>query len=310
MDKLKIGIPRALYYYYFIDFWNYFFKDLDVELIISPKTNKKIIQKGISISNDEMCMSLKNYIGHVDYLKDKCDMILIPRIDNYGLNNQTCTNFLSTVDIIRNIISIPILDYNIDVEHNETEQNAFIKIGTKLGLSKKEITKRYEIAKKESGNIKDAKIKQNLKNLKSDKIKILVVGHPYNIYDEYIGKPIINYLKQNNIEIIYSDLFPTSKALKLSKNLSHQCYFKYNKENIGAIEICKNEIDGIIFLSTFPCGPDSLVNELVMRKINIPYLNLICDDGNVLTGFETRIESYIDILERRKNEESIISTNG
>ena len=31
-----------------------------------------------------MCLSIKNYIGHVDYLKDKCDYILVPRIDNYG----------------------------------------------------------------------------------------------------------------------------------------------------------------------------------------------------------------------------------
>lgn len=310
MDKLKVGIPRALYYYYFGDFWKLFFQNLNVELVISPNTNKEIIQRGINISSDEMCISLKNYIGHVDYLKDKCDIILIPRIDNYGLNNQTCTNFLSTVDIVRNLISIPILDYNIDIEHNKTEKKAFLKLGKKLGLSKKQTIKKYEYAKNESLALKEKKIEDNIKKLESEKIKILIVGHPYNIYDEYIGNPIINYLKQNDIEIIYSDLFANSKTLKLSKRLSHECYFKYNKENIGSIEICKNKIDGILFLSTFPCGPDSLVNELVMRKLTIPYLNLICDDGNVLTGFETRIESYIDILERRKNEKNIISTNG
>lgn len=311
MDKIKIGIPRALYYYYFDDLWKTFLKFMDVDVIISPKTTKEIIERGNALATSEMCMSLKNYIGHVDYLKDKCDYILIPRIDNYGLDNQTCTNFLSTVDIIKNIFENKIIDYNIDIYHHDTELKAFIKIGKLLKKSKQETIYFYELAKKQSIKNKDKEIYKNYQNLKSNKLKILLLGHPYNIHDEYIGKPITNYLKNNNIQIIYSDLFNNSKTIKLSKKLSSECYFKYNKENIGSIEICKNKIDGIIFLSTFPCGPDSLVNELVMRKIKIPYINLICDDSNILTGFETRMESFIDILERKKqNEENCISTNG
>ena len=59
-------------------------------------------------------------------------------------------------------------------------------------------------------------------------------------------------------------------------------------------------IDGVIFLTSFPCGPDSLVNELVMRKINIPYLNLIIDDLDSNVGIITRLESFIDILRMRR----------
>jgi len=43
---------------------------------------------------------------------------------------------------------------------------------------------------------------------------------------------------------------------------------------------------------------DSLVNELVMRKISKPYLNLIIDDLDSNTGLETRLESFIDIVEQ------------
>ena len=70
--------------------------------MLSPETNKEILDLGLKHSTDEMCLSLKNYIGHVAYLKDKCDYILIPRIDNYGIDNQTCTNFLAIYDIINN----------------------------------------------------------------------------------------------------------------------------------------------------------------------------------------------------------------
>ena len=77
-------------------------------------------------------------------------------------------------------------------------------------------------------------------------------------------------------------------------------YFKSGKENLGACMFARNNINGIIFITSFPCGPDSLTNEYIMRKLDIPYLNLIVDDMNSDTGIETRLESYIYILEQEK----------
>ena len=36
------------------------------------------------------------------------------------------------------------------------------------------------------------------------------------------------------------------------------------------IEVYKNSVDGILLLTTFPCGPDSLVNEMIISKIKKP----------------------------------------
>ena len=116
-----------------------------------------------------------------------------------------------------------------------------------------------------------------------------------------IGKPIIESLEKLNVQVIYSDLFDEEKARIESKKLSKELYFKYNKENIGSIMLSLKKIDGVIFLSSFPCGPDSLVNELVIRKLKIPTLNLIVDDLSSDSGIQTRIESFVDILEA-KNE--------
>ena len=105
MDKIKIGIPRGLFYYYYKDLWNYFFSELGFDIIVSPETNKEIINLGMKYAGSEMCYSMKIYLGHVAYLKGKCDYILIPRIDNYGIDNQTCTNFLALYDIVNMIIA-------------------------------------------------------------------------------------------------------------------------------------------------------------------------------------------------------------
>lgn len=296
MDKIKIGIPRSLFYYYFKDIWESFFNEFNIDLIISPKTNKKIIENGIKYSTDEMCLSLKNYIGHVHYLLDKCDYILIPRIDNYNSSNQTCTNFLAIYDIVNNIFDTKILNYNININNNETEEKGLISIVNKFGYSKEYALKMYKKAKIIANNKKDRLIKENISKLKSNKTKILFLGHPYNLYDNLIGKDIINYLEKNNIGIIYSDLFHPEITNTLSKKISPGLYFKYNKENIGCIPEVEDRIDGIIFISTFPCGPDSLVNELVFRKLKKPYLNLIIDDIDGNAGMETRLESFIDII--------------
>lgn len=302
MDKVKIGLPRAFTYYYFSDLWKIFFKELNIDYIESPPTNKEIISKGMSRANDEMCLSFKIYLGHIDYLKDKCDYILVPRIDNYGKSNQTCTNFLAAFDIINNLFETKILDYNINLEGNSNELDGFLRIGKLLNKSRYDVIKAYNKAILDTYKIKQNKIKKNIKALENDGLKVLLVSHSYNTYDAYIGKQITDYLEEMGVTIIYSDMFDDKETNKLAYKLSDTIYFKYSKDNIGSIKLVQDKIDGIIFLSAFPCGLDSLVNELVMRKINKPYLNLIMDESYSLTGIKTRIESFVDILEQRRQK--------
>lgn len=302
MDKIKIGIPRSIPYYYFDTKWTYYFEKLNIEVIESPKTNKKIINDGLNYTNDEMCLSLKIYMGHVNYLKDKCDYILIPRIENYGVADQTCTNFLSLYDLVKNTFEVNVLNYNVALSKRETEEKGFIKIGKRLGKKSSECRKAYIYAKVMSEKDKKTKNLTNLRKLSSSKLKILMVGHPYNIEDEYVGVPILKTLEKLNIEWINAYDFDSKITNKLSSKLSKDIYWKYSKELIGAIKFVENKIDGIIFVSSFPCGPDSLVNDLVIRKINLPYLNLVIDDLDSLAGVETRLESFVDIIENSKTK--------
>ena len=258
------------------------------------------MKKGIELSNDEMCIALKNYLGHVVSLKDKCDYVLIPRIDNYGINNQMCTNYMSTYDIIDKILDIPIISYNVSLSDRKTEEKEFEKWSSILKKSKKEIKEAYKYALEDSINKSKYLERKNIEKLESKKTKILIVSHPYNIFDEYIGASIINSLKKYDVEIIYSEYFNKNKTNKLGNVLSTGLYFKYSKEEIGSILMCKDKIDGILFLTAFPCALDSLVIPLVLRKVDIPTLHLIIDEENSMTGIITRLESFIDIIERNK----------
>jgi Uncharacterized protein conserved in bacteria len=293
MDKLKIGIPRGIPYYYYGNFWISFFKNLDIEVVVSSKTTKEIVEKGISIAPDEMCLSMKLYLGHVDYLKNKCDYILVPRIDRYDNENQTCTNFSALYDLVNHFFDISIINYNID-NHNDLIYG-LIGIGKELKKDRIEVLKAYEKAIIEDSKYKRKRYKEQEEKLNSRNKKILIVSHAYNIHDEFIGVPISKMLEKNNLEVIYSNYFDPKITNKLSKKISKNLYWKYSRDSIGSIEMCE-DIDGVVFVSTFPCGLDSLANEYAMRKIDKPYLNIIIDDLSSVTGLETRIESFVDLL--------------
>lgn len=293
---MKIGIPRGLFYYYYKDLWINFFEKLNIPYLVSPETNKEIKELGSKYSSDEMCLSLKNYIGHVAYLTRYCDVVLVPRIDNYGKYDQTCTNFLACFDIINNLFDVKVLDYNVCLTSGDTLYKGMKRIGKYFKKSNRLIKNAYIYSFIRSNKLFKSRVIDNMNKLSSSNKKILLVSHAYNTYDNTIGKPVIEFLEKLGCSVIYSDLFNKELCRKKSLEISPNIYWKYSKESIGSIMLCKDKVDGIIFLSTFPCGLDSLVNELVIRKLDKKCLNLVIDDMDAFAGIETRLESFVDIV--------------
>lgn len=297
-SKIKIGIPRALLYYKYHVLWEYFFKELGIDIIISPETNNEILKNGKKYTVDEACLSLKIYIGHVYYLIDKVDYILVPRIVSLEKGMKLCTNFSALYDIVNNTFNTKILNYNIDMNQGKTEEDSFLKMGEELGYSKVETLSAYKKAKKEEYRRNKINYLVQKKKLESNKYKILLVAHKYNSNDNMIGKIVSELLEELNIEVIYADIINVDLKEKLYKNISKRLYWTYNQELLNSIEEYKNDVDGIILLSTFPCGPDSLVNEICERKINKKIITITMDEESSKVGLQTRIESFVDIIKK------------
>lgn len=297
-----IGIPRALFYYRYETLINTFFNELDIDYIVSEPSNKKILEEGKKLAPDEACISLKLFLGHIKNLENKCNYILIPRIESVKKDEKTCTNFYLLYDLANNIFKEnTIIDININEQKKQSEKNAFIELGLYLGFSYNKSLQAYNKGKENEKKVRNNLIKTQNKILNNSNKKILIAGHPYNIYDELIGKQIINILKENNIDIIYSDIYNKENIEKESKQISQDVYWTFNKEITGAITKYKNNVDGIILISSFPCGPDSLINELIIRKTkDKPILNIIIDEINSETGLITRLESFIDIIKKEE----------
>ena len=295
---MKIGLPKALLYHHYSPLWKAFFDELKVEFIESDNTTIKTLIKGKEKSIDESCLALKIYLGHIEELKDKCDYILVPRIFSLTKSEQVCTNFNCLYDLVRNTFKdIKILNYNIDVKHHHTEKSGFIKIGKELGFSIIESASAYNKAKEIENNYYKNEEKKAKNTLKSNKTKILLLGHPYILKDNLIGKTITNYLEQNNISIIYSYQIPRDLIEFNCSKISTKIHFTINKELIAAFNYFKDKVDGTIILTAFPCGPDSLSNEMIIRKRKKhPTLLLTFEDLTNNTAVITRLESFLDML--------------
>ena len=300
---MKVGIPRSLMFHKLGYLWMKFLENLNIEYIISPNTNKEIMDKGKMLSTDETCIPFKIHMGHIEYLKDKCDVVLVPRFLGNEKESIECIKFNSIYDVVKNTFeNINLVEYDIDYTTGNYELFEFISLGKELGKKRFESLRTYRKAKKQYLKYNKERFETQEKILKTSKRKkILLLGHHYNLYDNLIGKPIVKILKKYDIEPIFSDIY-TSKEDK-SNLISETLYWKSNKEIINSLLYYKNKVDGVIIITAFPCGNDCLVNELIIRKNkDLPMINIVIDELNSETGLITRLESFIDIINERSNE--------
>lgn len=305
--KITVGIPRALLYYKNEKFWTTFFEEVGIDYIISPETNREIIARGANLSIDETCLSAKLLMGHIDALTGKCDYIFVPRIA-YRLGYEMCTKFLAQTDLAANTFrgrNVKFLFYNVGDRKIYRERKAVYKMGKYLKIKRSQVKYAYVMAAQAQ------KFYETFREQNQDKItestskpKILLVAHAYNVGDKYIGEPVINTIKQLGCEPIIAEYVNERRCIRASEAITATMPWAYNRHLVGAVELLKDRVDGIILLTTFPCGTDSMVNELIVRRYkDKPVVTLTVDAQDGTAGMETRLESFVDILQLKREKE-------
>ncbi len=304
MTELTIGIPRALYYYRYGALWQTFFNELGCRTVLSPKTNKKILEAGDRFSVDENCLSSKLFFGHIGALEGKCDLVFVPRIADLGKAGVMCSRFEAIYDMSRNIFrdhKIDFLTCSIDHLDKSPAKKAYLELAQHLGADKKQAQAAYEAGLRAQAEAIFAKITAAADILDQDGIKLLVCGHAYNLYDEYLGAPILKTIRELDAHAVCSDAINPRNAREESLQICKNVPWIMNREILGAVAHYHNKVDGIVLITAFPCGPDSMVNEMIIRRIkDRPILNLLLDAQSGNAGIETRLESFIDIIRFRK----------
>ena len=91
--------------------------------------------------------------------------------------------------------------------------------------------------------------KEQERVLKTNNTKILLAGHPYNLYDDLIGQTVSKYLLENNISLIYSDRINHNIIDEECMKLSTDIHWTHSKEVVASINYYHDKVDGIIIIS-------------------------------------------------------------
>lgn len=296
---MRIGIPRGLLYDRYHPFFEGFFSELGAELIISSKTNRSILDDGVKSCVDEACLPVKVFHGHVESIKDKCDMILIPRIMRVRKREFICPKFCGLPEMILNsieglprVIGEPIYaDTNDGLVHWANQAGGYIT-GDR-GKIKKALNRALKEQKEYNNGIKDVGYNMN----------IALAGHPYNIYDSYVNMGVVKKLNNLGVGVITEENIDDKLIDNEVRELYKKPFWTFARNSYGFSTWSAKEkmVEGVVYISSFACGIDSVITELIKDSIGeFPMLILKIDEHTGEAGVDTRIEAFVDMLERRR----------
>lgn len=321
----KVGIPKGLLYYNFYPMWKAFFEELGAEVVTSSDTCKKIIDDGVKTCVDETCLPVKTFMGHVIDLKEKgVDYIFVPRVISVERHRYLCSKFLGLPDLVRNLVSDlpPIIDMKIDFYRGDDfMKREILRVGKLFINDVSKIKYAYEkslkmqrtfecIVREGFSNTEAIKIMEGKKldaNAKGD-LKIALLAHPYDIMDDYLSMGLINRLKNMGAYVLTTNMIERDKIEKGAGKLQKDLFWTYGRDILGAGKyfIESEDIDGVISVSAFGCGPDSITEDLLERDYKrdgrIPFMSITIDEHTGEAGLNTRLEAFIDLLRWRKGE--------
>lgn len=322
----KVGIPSTLLYYIYYPMWQTFFNEIGAQVVTSGKTTKTILDKGVREALADACVPIKVFFGHVMEIKDKVDYLYIPRVVCLNRKTVYCPKFLGLPDMIRHSVENvpPIIDVRIDNRQSRFALlRSYLETGKYFGAGKRVVYKAYWKAKKihqryirllrkgldPYGAMSCLNNPGSTKPTKQSglKLRFALLGYPYIIYDNFISVNIIKKLQQFGVSALtVENIHPLFLALQKNCNLPKRLFWTFSDMVLKAAHLLfkQGSVDGVIHVTAFGCGPDSLTNKFIEMEAkehqNIPFMTLMLDEHTGEAGITTRLEAFIDMVKRRK----------
>ncbi len=316
MKEFTMGIPRALLYYDFLPQVEVFFNALGIRTIISPKTTKETIEKGNQLSIDEACLPVKVCMGHLSYFEKKhVDMVFLPRVISIEKNKFICPKFLGLPDYAKGALgNLRFFSPDIKVDGFKEFSKSLYQLTKDLPISKKtlayalkEVEKNHKLMKDQLQKGKDLDVLLNNKKFVDKPLKVALLGHGYNIYDGGISLSLLDKISEvANIKTV--EMY-TDQEINLGKlDLPKPLFWTYGEKILASAlySLKYSDVDGVVLVTSFGCGPDSFINELIIqahkKNSKVPLMILTLDEHSAEAGIVTRLEAFMDLLSLRRNK--------
>lgn len=299
--SVTVGIPRALLYHEFGGLWQDFFANLGIPVSVSGETTKQVLDRGTSLAVDESCLPLKLYLGHAEALLGQVSHLFVPRVVRYHRDHYLCAKFAGLPDIVRNTFGLDagrIIAPNIDGPRALSRLSASRAAAAAVGRSPLAglVSFRRALASWR-GRMPAAS--------DTSAPKAAVIGHSYILNDPFLAGDIFAVLAARGVAAATPEELSGKVLYAETRRFAPEIYWQLSAKLAGAARhfAGRPDIAGLILVSSFGCGFDSLMNEYiehhVLKSCGKPYLVMNLDEHTGRAGAVTRIEAFWDLVEWR-----------
>jgi predicted CoA-substrate-specific enzyme activase len=304
--KVKIGLPFVFYIQDYLPFWSTLLHEIGFEVVVSPKTNRNIVTRGVEFGFTEACFPVKVALGHVlSFEEEKVEAILMPSMANLAKAGDeyswgvSCPHIQTIPYVSQNSVQnvkvlAPVIDLGRGREYMADELFRVLKRyqvkrnAIKNSLGKAEAAQQAFVEK----------IKNKGKEVLSSNsgIALAIVGRAYNAYDYGVNLEIPKKLLNINMLTFPMDMLPLDETS--IKETWPNMYWYSGQKIMRAARFIRNTKNLYpLYISNFSCGPDSFILKYFSEELQgKPFLNIEIDEHSADTGIITRCEAFIDSI--------------
>lgn len=298
---MMVGIPRAMLYHHYGECWLEFMETLGVEVYVSECTTSDILTSGTVHADNENCLPVKVFSGHMLELKDRVDLALVPRVISEEYGTWACPKFLGLPDLARSLdpdlpeVMAPIMDLG---DRRCLWVRDWYQAARALGAS------RLSAAAAVTGLLENL-VKHRARSsvqVETGELKIGVAGHLYNVHDSRVSLGMLDRIRAMGATPLTVDHVLPSRARYHANTLSRKIFWSFESRLAGTVlNWSRNRsVAGILFVTSFACGPGSMVGALLEdqlgREGSVPLMTITLDEHAAEAGMVTRLEAFIDML--------------
>ncbi len=309
---MRVGLPRSLLFYHFYPFWRAFLEGLGCEVVVSPPTNRAILERGVELAHTDACLPVKVAFGHVEYLKRNVDSLFLPYLVRLEPKRWLCPKIIGFPDMVKATIPDlpPIIAPTLDVRENDIYRSYHV-VGRRLAGNRRMVGQALERAHRAQRDFQESLLRRtppswmDRKRRSDGDLRFGIVSHPYITYDHFLNSGLLGMLEKERVEFFTTETVEPHIVDSHAATVGKRIYYTYGRSNVGAAFdfLSSGEVDGLIYLLSFSCGPDSLLKELIdgrAKSSPVPYMPLILDEHAGIGGIQTRVEAFVDMVRRKR----------
>ena len=316
--KTTVGIPLVMNMYENLPFWYTFFDALNINVILSGRSNKALYEQGQdTIPSDTICYPAKLVHGHIEALYEKdVDFIFYPNMPfnfkekAYANNNYNCPIVAHYPEVVEANMDHLNMDRYFQPYLTLNDQQRFVNSVHKmlkevLSIPKQKLKQAFQLGIKAYHEFRIAIQNEGEKALQyakeNDLNVIVLAGRPYHI-DPEINHGIPKMIRSLNVVVISEDALnhlvdvPTVNVLN---------QWTYHTRLYDVAKLMKKYPNmNLVQLVSFGCGLDAITSDEVKRLLEEDkklYTQIKIDEISNLGAVNIRLRSLLSTMGGRNN---------